>query len=446
MINFLKKLQEIEGVHIGQRPGSLFKTEVLTQKEMNHHVHIVGASGFGKSVLINHIIKHQISSGGGVVYIDLKGDRETLETFSSYARNSHRERDLEVFSLSPLSISSPINPLQDGSATQLRDKIMRSFCWSEEYYKNQAASFLLKVLTVLVHLRDLDRLALDFELLQRACSQHSEIDRISKLLYKDETKYRLLSEECFGFLKDNENFKSLQGLRSQIESLTLSDFSELLKCKTANSTDSGNSCAPPPAIDLFKTATESKINLFFLDTRRYGETARTIGKLLLQDLKSVSAKIDAEIPRNERKPLTVIIDEFSDLADEDFLAFLDRARSSRISVIIAHQELSDLQRISPEFAGRLMGNTSTLYAFLQKRPESAETIAGIAGTKSAWKTTKQTERVWLFDIETGGGSKRQVEEFYIHPNVIKSLGVGQCVCIKKYPESRSYLVGVSPTT
>jgi hypothetical protein len=27
----------------------------------------------------------------------------------------------------------------------------------------------------------------------------------------------------------------------------------------------------------------------------------------------------------------------------------------------AHQEICDLQRISPEFAGRLMGNTSTLY-------------------------------------------------------------------------------------
>ena len=40
-------------------------------------------------------------------------------------------------------------------------------------------------------------------------------------------------------------------------------------------------------------------------------------------------------------------------------------------------------------------------------------------------------------------SKREVEEFVIHPNLIKSLRVGKCVCIKKYPESRAYLVDVN---
>jgi hypothetical protein len=32
-----------------------------------------------------------------------------------------------------------------------------------------------------------------------------------------------------------------------------------------------------------------------------------------------------------RKPLSVVIDEFADLAQEDFLGFLDRARSSCMS-------------------------------------------------------------------------------------------------------------------
>jgi hypothetical protein len=45
---------------------------------------------------------------------------------------------------------------------------------------------------------------------------------------------------------------------------------------------------------------------------------------------------------------------------------------------------------------------------------------------------------------TGGGSKRDVQEFIIHPNLVKTLRVGKCVCIKKYPESRAYLVDVNP--
>lgn len=195
-------------------------------------------------------------------------------------------------------------------------------------------------------------------------------------------------------------------------------------------------------IDLFESVNSSKITFLYLDTRRYGETAKTVGRFILQDLKMVSAKVDAEIPKDDRKPYSVIIDEFADLAQEDFIGFLDRARSSKMSVVVAHQEICDLMRISPEFAGRLMGNTSTVYAFLQKRPESADILSGMAGTRTVWRTTKQTERLLFVNIDSGMGSKREVEEFNIHPNTIKSLRVGKCVCIKKYPKSRAYLVHI----
>ena len=169
----------------------------------------------------------------------------------------------------------------------------------------------------------------------------------------------------------------------------------------------------------------------------------TVGRFILQDLKMDSAKVDAEVKKEDRKPFTVIVDEFADLAQEDFIGFLDRARSSRMSVVVAHQEICDLKRISPEFAGRLMGNTSTLYEFLQKRPESVEIISGIAGTRTVWKETRQTERFGFIEVNSGKGSKSEAEEFAIHPNVVKSLRVGKCVCVKKNPEARPYLVDIT---
>lgn len=74
-----------------------------------------------------------------------------------------------------------------------------------------------------------------------------------------------------------------------------------------------------------------------------------------------------------------------------------------------------------------MGNTATLFAFLQKRPESAELISGIAGTRTAWKETRQTESFLGVTIDTGKRTTREVEEFNVHPNVVKSLGIGICV-------------------
>jgi hypothetical protein len=114
-----------------------------------------------------------------------------------------------------------------------------------------------------------------------------------------------------------------------------------------------------------------------------------------------------------------------------------------MSVVVAHQEISDLNRISPEFAGRLMGNTSTLYAFLQKRPESAEIIAGIAGTKTVREETYQHDGTWIFSRPTGMKSVKEVEAYATHPNVIKSLRVGYCVRVGKYPRARANLVKVN---
>lgn len=431
-LNFLPQFapKPQDRVTLGKVSGSLWRAEELTDGQMNHHVHIVGASGYGKTVLLSHIIRQRIAQGKGLLFIDLKGDIETILKFSKFVADSDRMDDLQIFSLSDQKLSHGYNLIGSGTPTQIRDKVMMSLVWSEEYYKNQSASYLLKLLIGLCWLRDNQGFNVHLGVLLECSQNVAKLQKIAGNVPFEEETIKGHFESCVDFLNTAENYKSIQGLRTQLESLIYADFGKML-------TDD------ELGIDLFKSVTESKITFMFLDTRRYGETAKTVGRFILQDLKMVSAKVDAEVPAANRKPYTVMVDEFADLAQEDFIGFLDRARSSKMSVVVAHQEICDLQRISPEFAGRLMGNTSTLYAFLQKRPESAEIISGMAGTRSVWKRTKQTERFGFLEIDSGNGSKREVEEFVIHPNTIKSLRVGKCVCIKKYPEARAYLVDVN---
>lgn len=348
------------------------------------------------------------------MFIDLKVDIETLNKFTDFVHNNNRQDDLLTFSLADQSISRNYNLISDGTATQLRDKIMRSFDWSEEFYKNQAGSYLLKLLLGLVYLRDYQNLNFDLSTILKATESTEYLQDLMAQIPAIEKNSLFAMQSCLGFLSEKSNYQSLQGLRSQLESLVYADFGKMIKHSEAG-------------ISLFEAINQNKIVFIFLDSRRYGETARAVGKFILQDLKMVSGRIDAEISKHNRKPFSVIIDEFADLAQEDFIGFLDRARSSKMSVVVAHQEICDLERISPEFAGRLMGNTSTLYAFLQKRPESADVISGMAGTQTVWKHTKQTERWGFFEVDSGKGTKPEAEEFVIHPNVIKSLSVGKCV-------------------
>jgi hypothetical protein len=70
-------------------------------------------------------------------------------------------------------------------------------------------------------------------------------------------------------------------------------------------------------------------------------------------------------------------------------------------------------------------------------------ISSMGGTRKAWKETVQSEKFFGVDLPTGTKSLREVEEFNIHPNLVKSLRVGKCVCVKKYPKARAYLVDVA---
>ncbi|MBI4405204.1 MAG: hypothetical protein HY537_13665 [Deltaproteobacteria bacterium] len=62
-----------------------------------------------------------------------------------------------------------------------------------------------------------------------------------------------------------------------------------------------------------------------------------------------------------------------------------------------------MNRISVDFAKRLMGNTAT-----------------------------------------GLGTEKTVEQFIVHPNILKTLQVGECVFITKYPKSQTFVVKVQP--
>lgn len=404
--------------------------ETLTDQQMNHHVHVVGPSGYGKTVLLTHVIKHQIQTGKGLLFMDLKADMETILHFSRIAADAGRANDLQIFSISNPELSWKYNPFQGDTANQLRDKIMAALDWSEPYYKHQSASFLLKLLIGLKRLSSQDEIKCTPLQVRECSTRGDEIAKCIRKLAKEEIHEARCLEEAYQFISTPEGQKSLSGLRTQLESLVLSDFGNLISGEGENQ------------IDLFKSARDSKITLIFLDSRRYPSTAKTMAKFLLQDLKAASAKIDAEIPKEQRKPFAVIIDEFADIANEDFVGFLDRARSSKMMLTIAHQEFSDLKRVSPEFAARVMANTSTLYAFMQKLPESAELVSRMSGTKTVWKETVQSQGMGFFDLRTGNKSLREVEEFAVHPNVVKSLKVGECLSIKKYPRTKVNLVKV----
>ncbi|MBK7893035.1 MAG: hypothetical protein IPJ84_19925 [Bdellovibrionales bacterium] len=111
--------------------------------------------------------------------------------------------------------AKPPIPVNNGSATELRDRIMGSLIWSEEYYKNQSAGFLMHLMVGLCWLRDNRILKIDIELVVRCLKDIDYIAELAKQIPSDLDRVRMRVEEAHSFLSSNDNFKSLQGLRVQ---------------------------------------------------------------------------------------------------------------------------------------------------------------------------------------------------------------------------------------
>jgi abortive infection bacteriophage resistance protein len=394
----------------------------LTPGMLNHHVHVVGASGFGKTTFLLNIIKEKIDAGEGLIFVDLKGDIDTTCEIVSFVENANRLDDFEFFSISEdfLELSKGISLFENGNAIEIKDKIMGAFRYDHDYYKKRIESFLTLALRPLVYLRDNENEPFDLSSIYKLILGFEHIEELASKVKNKEFKRDLES-----MILDKKLREDLTGLRSDIEGIIKTDFGHLVS-KTGG-------------INLYDSIRNSKIVFIHLDSQRYEHSAEKLGKLILQDIKTASAKIVTTIPKHDRNPFTLIVDEFANLATEQFVGFLNRARASGIGIVIAHQELSDLDLFSQVVKDQIMTNTSTLFSFLQKLPKSAEMIAGIAGTYQTEKETNQiSEEGFFFKTKekTGMGSLREVEEYIIHPNLIKELNRGECFMISKYPYTK----------
>ena len=406
----------------------LGKRIAFTLEQIQHHLHVLGASGFGKTTLLFHIIRHHVRNGLGLIFVDLKADSDTSAEITTLCRNSKRLGALRILDLSRPELSLSYNPCKRGNPTEIKDKIVGAFTWESEYYKNAAQSFLLTALKALVWLRDNRKIIFTLDDLYGATLGPDSMISLGTALNEAmaPTELREDIHELAAYLRSRENWKELHGLRTQLKLLLDSEFGAALK-------------SDKQGLDFFDAIANRQIVYVLLDSQTYGETAKILGKLILQDLKSCSGEIVTKTPKSNRTHCTIIVDEFADLATEQFVGFLNRARGSKLGVVIAHQEIADLSAISTAMRDQVMTNTSTTVSFIQKSPESAERVSNLAGTRATLARTRQVVEeqgiFWNDKKYSGVESERETYEYHIHPDTIKNLSRGQCVMVGKIPHA-----------
>jgi type IV secretory pathway TraG/TraD family ATPase VirD4 len=361
------------------------------------HILVVGATGSGKTVTQAWIAARLVEAGHGAVVIDPKGDRLLMEELERAARKARRT--FRVWSPEGPGV---YNPFAHGTDTELADKVLAGETYTEPHYLRQAQRYLghaVRALrgqgwpvtvATLADGMDPARLEAWARALpdEQAKGTHAYLDALSP-----------------------DQRRGLAGTRDRLGILAESDVAQFL----------WRSEPTRHSIDLLAAVRRRDVVLFRLDADRRPLLAGMLAAAIVQDLLTITAEL-----QHDPVPTLVLIDEFSAVAPEHVARLFGRGRSAGLSLLLGTQELADLRPPdNPMLADQVLGNVTTLIAHRQVVPASAETLAGVMGTRLIWEHTDRTETFLGASAPTGHGTRTPSREFVVHPDAIKRLRTGR---------------------
>jgi hypothetical protein len=382
--------QMISGLSIGnlrfrrkRGAGIQIGREWIADDARLRHTHIVGSTGTGKTVLIEKLLFEDLKRGYGAIVIDPKGERGFYDSVKSYCQSIGREKDLYFLSATFPNESAVWNPCALGNVSELQTKFFNSAIYNEPHYAK----------------------ACEFGLLQAF--------RALKGTGKSTFTIRDLIRELKAISQDDKN-ETLKGLFFDLNNLVMGEWEPVLAASDVQK---------DKEISILDIIRDNKILFVDLPTEGKKVQSSRIGRLLTQEIILISGLRKRDAAHKGDRPFSVYIDEFDAFATESFSTFLNKGRSSEFMIHLAHQTLSDLNCVSPEFTGQILGNCNVRFIFRQDDPDDAERWSRFIGTQHVIKKTFRMKD----GMQTGDTSNREAQEFIVSPDKIKSLRIGQCV-------------------
>jgi conjugal transfer pilus assembly protein TraD len=396
---------------------------VLSDRQLSAHALIVGASGAGKSTTLLTILTDHVRRGRPVVAIDMKGSPAFARELAGAAAAAGRQ-----FRLWSLDGPSHWNPLAHGNATELKDKLIGTERFTEPHYQRAAERYIQTVLQVLEHTHPGRPPTLD-EVVRMM--DHRRLPSVARELPEP------LAERVTDYLGGltGDQVSAIRGLGTRLAILTESHSAPFL--------------SPAPdgrarEVDLHRALSGGEVVLLSLNSARYGKLAAQLGTLAVQDLVCAAGERLAGDEDAGRPQAIVGIDEFSALGSDHVMQLIARGREPGVVVVLATQELADLDRAARGLRDQVLGTAAVKIAHRQDVPASADAFAQMVGTVRVWEETRRIGGSAFARYDTGRGTRREVERFALHPNVIKELRTGEAVVITKQPAARARTVRVGP--
>lgn len=398
------------GIRLGADKDNRKKPFDLAVSELGQHVFIPGASGSGKTTTLARLADGAMASGYGVVIVDCKGGG-----LGGIAKKLAASNGAPYLVVDPDdSATIGYNPAT-GDPADVTNKLIGAFNYGEqgEIYKQVAMRILPVVVMGLVAAKKPVTLAT----IADACDTNA----LAQLGYDAGGQLQDALIKLAG--ADGVGKAGLDSLQYRFGALQNGKFGKLFDMT--------------PALDWDTALAKQSVIYLALPATAASEDVELMGRVIAQDLKQVCGRrLRAQANGAVLQPALVAFDEFAALREAGQITdLLLQARQAAMAVVLSTQFLpQDIPiRKAALSAGLLLAH--------RLEAQDAEDVAAQFGTRKTWKVTQQ------IDWESGTsqkGSVRDVEEYIVHPNSLRTFATGTAA-VRSVPTNRTGIVNVIST-
>jgi hypothetical protein len=347
----------------------------IKQADRQTHLYVVGASGAGKSRFLEFLIRQDILKDKGFGLIDPHGD--LVEEIKGYLSSVLSKEDIEerVVYVDPANEAytiafNPLERIEGVLEAEIAAELIEAFkkIWWDSWgarMEDLLRNTLIALIEAELTLVDLPRFLID------------EDFRLNVL---DKVKHPITKQyfQRFNNLSPKTRDEWMESTLNKVNAFLSDDrIREMFSFKKSS-------------FSLRAIMDSSQILLLKLDRGRLKENADLIGSLFMTKIK-LAAFSRSELPKEQRTQFYLYIDEFQNFATKTFIELLSEARKYGLSLIIAHQNLSQLPK---DLQDSILTNCAIQICFRISRKD-AEIMA-----KEFFETTGTEIKSYSFSLES----------------------------------------------
>jgi hypothetical protein len=331
----------------------------ITLEQRRRHMYIIGKTGTGKTTLLKNAIYQDMLNGKGLAVLDPHGDmfRELLQIIPD-----NRRKDVVVFDPSDRDFPIGLNILNPG------------IDFKDEDDKNEWITS--AVLSIFAKLSDEKQWGPRMEHILRNTTL-TALQTPNPTLY---TLQRLLTEKKYQkevaktlddpILKQfwNKEFKLMGSMQMSSATAPLTHrLGHFITSKMSRNI----LLQEKSTLRIADIMNEGKILLVNLSKGDLGEDQSKFFGTILTALVWMAAYQRTKIPESKRRDFFVYVDEFQNFATPQFSSITSEGRKFRISLIVSHQNIAQLE--DKDIVKVIAGNAATILC-LKANPEDEDFI------------------------------------------------------------------------